>query len=54
MFLTLAGVIGAPFFDLARPWRQATDPVTMGEALDVPEKRRVYQVFSEAPPCASP
>ena len=54
MFRTFAGVIGAPFFDFARPCRQATAPVTIGDALDVPENRSVYQMFSDAPPCASP
>ena len=45
---------GAPFLALARPCRHATAPVTIGEALDVPEKRSVYHLFSEASPCASP
>ena len=54
MFLTFAGVSGPPFFDFARPCRQATEPVTIGYALDVPEKRSVYHVFSDAPPWASP
>src|SRR5206468_4285743 len=48
-----AGDNGAPFV-FAMPWRHATAPVTMGEALEVPEKRWVYQRFSLAPPCASP
>ena len=55
IFLSLSGVSGAPFLAFERPCRQATEPVTMGDALDVPEKRKVYQVFSLAlPPCASP
>jgi hypothetical protein len=29
--------------------RQATAPVTIGEALEVPERRCVHQVFSDAP-----
>ena len=54
MSLTFLGVMGVPFFALARPCRHATAPVTIGDALDVPEKRSVYQVFSDAPPWASP
>ena len=50
---TLAGVSGAPCFALAIPCSTATAPVTIGEALEVPENRCVYQRFS-APPCASP
>jgi hypothetical protein len=43
IFLTLAGVNGAPFLALARPCRHAT-----GDALEVPENRSVYHLFSEA------
>ena len=51
---TLAGDSGAPCLALAMPCRHATAPVTIGEALEVPEKRCVYQRFSFAPPWASP
>ena len=53
-FRTWLGVSGAPSFAFARPCTQAAAPVTIGDALDVPEKRSVYQAFSFGPPCASP
>lgn len=46
---TVAGESGAPFWARAMACRQATAPVTIGEALEVPEKRCVYQVSSDAP-----
>jgi hypothetical protein len=51
---TWLGASGAPVFACDLPWMQATAPVTMGDALDVPENRSVYQRFCDLPPCASP
>ena len=41
IFLTCAGVNGLPRLAMAAPCRLATEAVTIGEALDVPEKRKV-------------